>query len=64
MGMLHNHEHKCGYDWETLRWVLERVGFKRIRKVLFQESDLPDISTIEPYSPLRSLESICVECYK
>jgi predicted SAM-dependent methyltransferase len=64
MGMLHNHEHKCGYDWETLRWALERVGFKRIRKVLFQESDLPDISTIEPYSPLRSLESICVECYK
>ena len=64
MGMLHNHEHKCGYDWETLKWALERVGFKCIRKMLFQESDLPDITAIEAYSPLRSLESICVECYK
>jgi len=64
MGMLHNHGHKCGYDWETLRWALERAGFKRIRKVLFQESDMPDISAIEPYSPVRALESICVECYK
>ncbi len=64
MGMLHNHDHKCGYDWETLQWALERTGFKRIRKVLFQESDLPDIIAIEVYSPLRAIESICVECYK
>jgi predicted SAM-dependent methyltransferase len=64
MGMLHNHEHKCGYDWETLRWALERAGFVRIRRMLFQESDLSDISVVEAYSPLRALESICVECYK
>ena len=64
MGMLHGHGHKCGYDWTTLKWALERIGFKRIRRTLFQESDLPDIIQIEPYSPLRALESICVECYK
>jgi predicted SAM-dependent methyltransferase len=64
MGMLHNHEHKCGYDWETLKWALERAGFKNVRKTLFQESDLPDIVAIETYDPMRALESICVECSK
>lgn len=64
MGMLHNHGHQCGYDWPTLKWALERIGFKKVRKTLFQESDLPDIKEIEAYSPLRALESLCVECYK
>jgi predicted SAM-dependent methyltransferase/glycosyltransferase involved in cell wall biosynthesis len=64
MGMLHNHGHKCGYDWQTLEWALKRSGFKHIRRTLFQESDLPDITEIEIYSPLRALESICVECSK
>jgi predicted SAM-dependent methyltransferase len=64
MGMLHNHGHQCGYDWETLKWALERTGFTRIRRTLFQESNLPDIQDIEVYSPLRALESVCVECYK
>jgi glycosyltransferase involved in cell wall biosynthesis len=64
MGMLHNHGHQCGYDWQTLEWALGRIGFKRIRRMLFQESDLPDIIGIEVFSPLRALESICVECYK
>lgn len=64
MGMLHNHGHQCGYDWETLKWALERIGFRKIRRTLFQESDLPDIKEIEVYSPLRALESLCVECYK
>lgn len=64
MGMLHNHGHMCGYDWETLNWALRRIGFSRIRRTLFQESDLPDIKDIEEYSPLRCLESLCVECYK
>lgn len=64
MGMLHNHGHQCGYDWETVKWALERIGFKKVRRTLFQESDLPDIKDIEEYGPLRALESLCVECYK
>jgi hypothetical protein len=62
MGMLHNHEHKCGWDYETLAYALEKIGFKNIRKTMFQESILPEIKEIEPYGPLRALESLCVEC--
>lgn len=64
MGMLHNHEHKSGWDWETLKWALERQGFSRVRRTLFQESDFPDIKEMEEYSPLRCMESLCVECYR
>ncbi|WP_158900554.1 methyltransferase domain-containing protein [Burkholderia sp. L27(2015)] len=64
MGMLHGHGHKCGYDWDTLRWALAHVGFRNITRKLYQESDMPDIKEVEAYSPLRALESLCVECYK
>jgi len=64
MGMLHNHGHKCGYDYETLRWLLDRVGFDRIKRTLVQESDLPDIKEVEPYTAMKAMESLCVECYK
>jgi hypothetical protein len=64
MGMLHNHGHKCGYDFEMLKLAMERAGFSRIRKTLFQESDLPEIKEIEPYIPIKAMESLCVECYK
>lgn len=64
MGMLHNHDHKWGYDWETLHWALQRLGFRNVVRTLFQESSLPDIKEIEEYSPLRALESLCVECIK
>ncbi len=64
MGMLHNHGHKCGYDWDTLRWALQRSGFQNVTRTLFQESRIPDIKEIEEYSPLRALESLCVECSK
>ena len=64
MGMLHNHEHKMGYDFDTLKWVLERAGFERIRRTLVQDSDLADIAEVEPYVPIKAMESLCVECYK
>ena len=64
MGMLHNHGHKYGYDFKTLKWVLEYAGFKDVRQTLFQESDLAEIKEMEPYDPLRTMESLCVECYK
>jgi hypothetical protein len=64
MGMLHNHGHKMGYDFETLVSVLSRSGFEKIRRTLVQDSDLPDIQTVEPYFPGKALETLCVECYK
>ena len=64
MGMLHNHGHKMGYDFETLNYILNQTGFTNIRKTMFQESQLNDIQEIEPYSPLRAAESLCVECNK
>ena len=64
MGMLHNHEHKMGYDFDTLKWVLERAGFERIRRTLVQDSDLADITEVEPYVAIKAMESLCVECYK
>lgn len=64
MGMLHNHGHKCGYDFETLKWVISNAGFERIRRTLVRESDLADIDEVEPYFPLKAMESLCVECYK
>ena len=64
MGMLHNHGHKMGWDWETLLYWLHDVGFKNIRKTKYRESDLEDIEKLEPIDFGRQLESLCVECYK
>jgi len=64
MGMLHNHGHKMGYDFETMHHALQSIGFINIQKTMFQESQLPDIKEIEPYAPLRAAESLCLECIK
>jgi len=64
MGMLHNHGHKMGYDFETLQYVLKQTGFTNVKKTMFQESQLADIQEIEPYAPLRAAESLCIECIK
>lgn len=64
MGMLHMHGHRWGYDYETLEWLLQRAGFGNVRRFLFQESSIPEIRAMEPYSPLRGMESLCVECTK
>lgn len=64
MGMLHNHEHKCGYDFESLSWVLGNAGFIEIEKKLYADSQIEGIIEIEPSMPLRTMESLCVECVK
>jgi predicted SAM-dependent methyltransferase len=64
MGMLHNHGHKMGWDYETLSFWLNWIGFKNIRRTKYRESDLEDIQMLEPENPGRALESLCVECYK
>jgi hypothetical protein len=64
MGMLHNHEHKCGYDYESLEWMLEHTGFSDINKTLYGDSIIEDILIIEPLDPIKIMESLCVECIK
>lgn len=65
MGMLHNHGHKCGWDYEMLEFHLKRIGFHSIQRCMYQESHLlNEIIELEPYSPLRALESLCIECIK
>jgi len=64
MGMLHNHGHKMGYDYETVHWVLQKAGFERIRRTLYSDSPMENIEYIEHRNPLRVMESLCVECYK
>lgn len=64
MGMLHNHGHKMGWDYETLAYWLSWAGFRNIRKTKYRESDLEDIFILEPLNSGRELESLCIECYK
>jgi predicted SAM-dependent methyltransferase len=64
MGMLHNHDHKCGYDYESLKWVLEYVGFINIVKTLYADGSIPNIQDLEPQIPLRIMETLCLECEK
>jgi predicted SAM-dependent methyltransferase len=64
MGMLHNHGHKMGWDWDTLYFWLAHIGFRDIKKTKYRESNLKDISILEPVNLGRELESLCVECYK
>ena len=64
MGMLHNHDHKCGYDFESLEWLLKHIGFSNIVRTLYADSSIENIQTLEPMNPLRIMESLCVECEK
>lgn len=64
MAMVHGHEHKCIWDFETLKFFLSDCGFVSIEQVAYQTSSINEILEIEPYEPLRTLESLCVECVK
>ena len=64
MGMLHNHEHRCGYDFETLKWLLENVGFVEVCRTLYGSSTIDDARMLEEMDPLRIMETLCVECKK
>ena len=64
MGMLHGHDHKCGYDFESLEWLLNYIGFSNIDRTLYADGSIENIQAIEPMNPLRVMESLCVECTK
>jgi SAM-dependent methyltransferase len=64
MAMLTGFGHQWAYDFESLEGILRSLGFAQIGRTLFQESALPEIRIIEPYTPLRGMESLCVECVR
>jgi predicted SAM-dependent methyltransferase len=64
MGMVHGHHHKFIWDYETLEHYLKKVGFRFVHETMYQQSVIGNITEIEPYDPLRVLESLCVECKK
>ena len=64
MGMLHNHEHKCGYDFASLKWVVEYVGFQGVTRTLFASGDVDNLEVLEPMDPIKIMESLCIECRK
>ena len=64
MGMLHNHGHKMGWDFDTLEFFLKDAGFKDIQRTYYQESKIEKIEELEPNNMGRALESLCVECVK
>ena len=64
MGMLHNHEHKCGYDFESLKWLLEFIGFEEIIRTLYASGTVDNLEELEPMDPLKIMESLCIECKK
>jgi predicted SAM-dependent methyltransferase len=64
MGMLHNHGHKCGYDYESLKWIVEYTGFSDAKRTLYADSAIDNITELEPNLPLRIMETLCLECRK
>jgi len=54
--------HKWFYDFDSLRHVLEKAGFKEIQRMSRLEGKTPDLETIELNK--RELETIYVEAVK
>lgn len=64
MSQLHGWGHKWGYDFESLKDILERAGFSNIEKKQVLDSSLPDIKKLEPTVGMRALETVFVEAEK
>jgi predicted SAM-dependent methyltransferase len=64
MGMLHNHEHRCGYDFESLKWLVEYVGFSDVKRTLYALGEVENLEVLESTDPLKTMESLCIECKK
>jgi predicted SAM-dependent methyltransferase len=62
MGSLFLWNHKWAYDFESLKEVLERVGFRSIKKHSLHKGEMPELKKIEPKE--RQFESLYVEAKK
>jgi len=64
MASMSRWRHKWGYDFESLKDILERAGFKDIKKRDAFDSDIPDILSVEPHHKDRVDESLYIEAKK
>ena len=56
--------YRCGYDFESLKWLVEYVGFVDVKRTLYASGEVEDLEVIEPMEPLKIMESLCIECKK
>lgn len=64
MLQLYDWGHKWNYDFESMKHILEKIGFSQVTKKKAFESLIPDIKKIEPGGEGRLLESLYVEAVK
>ena len=64
MSQVCNWGHKWNYDFESMKHILEKIGFSQVAKKRVFESFIPDIKEIEPNEESRILESLYVEAVK
>lgn len=64
-GMLYNHGHKMAYDFESLSFLLSKVGFDDIQICRWGQSLFFDgLGHLEDVNSQRKLESLIIECHK
>jgi hypothetical protein len=64
MSQVHNWGHRWNYDFDSLRHVLRLAGFDGIAKRTLHDGDFPDLSSLEPDSEGRKLETLYLEARK
>lgn len=64
MSQLHGWKHRWGYDAESLCEALERSGFRDAKQRGYHDSEFSDIEQLEPATPIRLLETLCVEAVR
>lgn len=64
-GMLYNHGHQMAYDFESLSWLLEKIGFKKVMVGKWGESSyFEQLHLLEAMDSERRNESLIIECHK
>lgn len=64
-GMLYNHGHQMAYDFESLFFLLEKIGFTDIKIAVWGQSlFFEDLELLENLQNQRKVESLIIECRK
>jgi predicted SAM-dependent methyltransferase len=64
MYALYGWHHKWGYDYESLKDIMRRVGFPEVSRKEYNQSVIGNITEIEPSQPERIMETLYVEAVK